>query len=233
MPPVTDAGALYDAGSHALAEGRLGEAVLLLRAAERLEPRAADVARNRDIADARVSLSRGEAGVAPGGARFESPISSIEGWWLAAVLLAVGALGMAWRARRAARGLSMDSTDAAPRAARRTQAAFDIAGALGFAFALALAASAAIDAVAPEAVVLEDRVRLAAASGQPLPGEPALVAGERVRLGREREGLVEVRLGGTSVGWVRRAAIWRVRDAAEYTRRSATNSTTATGDQRD
>jgi hypothetical protein len=96
-----------------------------------------------------------------------------------------------------------------------------------------LAVAATIDAWLPEAVVMENRLRLAAATGQPLPGEPALVAGERVRLGREREGLVEVRLGGTAVGWARRGAFWRVRDAAGYTLRSTEGPASTAGGSRE
>ena len=69
----------------------------------------------------------------------------------------------------------------------------------------------------PEAVVLDASLPLTAASGQPLPDAPALMAGERIRLAGEREGLVEIRLGGTSVGWGRLSGVWRVRDAARYT----------------
>jgi len=149
--------------------------------------------------------------------------SSAEGWWLAAILLAVGAAGMAWRARRAAREASRGTLGRLPQSARRLRIGLDAAGISGMALSLILAAGATLDLVAPEAVVMEDRVRLTAASGQPLPGEPALVAGERVRLGRRQERLIEVRLGGTAVGWARRSAFWRVRDAAEYTRPSDAN----------
>jgi len=217
---VTAAGSLYNTGSQALSEGRLGDAVLLLRAAQRLEPRAADVARNAGIAEARVSLSRGEGVGSPGAFQPVTIFSSAEGWWFAALLLAVGAAGMAWRARRAAGEAARGTRSSLTPRARRLRIGLDAAGIAGMALSLFLAAGAMLDLVAPEAVVMEDRVRLTAASGQPLPGEPALVAGERVRLGREQERLVEVRLGGTPVGWARRSAFWRVRDAAEYTRPS-------------
>jgi len=226
---VTDAVTLFNGGSEALSAGRLGDAVLLLQAAQRLEPRAADIARNAGIAEARVSLSRGEGLGVPDGFQVRAPLSAAEGWWLAVVLLAAGAAGMAWRARRASHEAARGRKPSLSPWLRRLRTGLDAAGAAGMVIAVAMAVSATLDAVAPEAVVMDDRVRLAAASGQPLPGEPALVAGERVRLGREQEGLVEVRLGGTSVGWARREAFWRVRDAAEYTRRSEATRTTDGG----
>ena len=217
---MTDTASLYNTGTQALSEGRQGDAVLLLRAAQRLEPRAPDIARNAWIAEARVSLSRGEGAGASVGNPPPAIFSSAEGWWLASLLLVVGAAGMAWRAQRATREAARGTQGPRSPRGRRISIGLDAAGIAGMALSLVLAAGAALDVVAPEAVVMEDRVRLTAASGQPLPGEPALVAGERVRLGREQERLVEVRLGGTTVGWARRSAFWRVRDAAEYTRPS-------------
>jgi hypothetical protein len=213
MPSVTDAGTLYDAGTAALVDGRLGPAVLFLRAGERLEPRAGDIARNLGIAEARVAIARGEAGDAP--ARGPSmPLSAAEAWWVAALLLALGAAGMA---RRAFRETAREP--AKPRGVARVVVgrALDAAGLIGIAAVVALSLLAGMERAMPEAVAIDSNVRLTAASGQPLPGEPALVAGERVRLGREREGLVEVSLEGTTVGWARRSAFWRVRDAARYT----------------
>jgi len=106
MPALNDATGLYNAGSAALAHGRLGDAVLFLHAAGRSEPRAADIARNLSIAEARVALARGESTeqtAAPrGGTGF--PLSSSEAWLLASLLVAVGAAGMAWRWRRVSRG---------------------------------------------------------------------------------------------------------------------------------
>ncbi len=218
MPGLNDATALYDAGSDALAHGRLGEAVLLLRGAARIEPRAKDVARNLSIAEARVALSRGEIaeqGKTPGAGGTGMLLSSGEGWLLAVLLLALGAAGMAWRWRRA--GEITAHVKPEPRAARLTRRALDIAGLTGLLAALLLSGMALQDQLFPEAVVVDASLPLTAASGQPLPDAPALVAGERVRLAGEREGLVEIRLGGTSVGWGRLSGVWRVRDAARYT----------------
>jgi hypothetical protein len=232
VPVLGDAGALYDAGSAALVHGSLGPAVLYLRAAQRLEPRADDIARNLGIAEARVALARGESG-AGGGGGLRAPVSAAEGWWIATLLVALGIVGMARRFRSAGRLLAdpaaaaiatgtprpAPGSAAADRATRLARRTLDAAGLLGLAVMAWLSLSAAYDAIAPEAVVMEREVKLTAASGQPLPGEPALEEGETVRIGREREGQVEVRLGGTSVGWARRAAFWRVRDARGYTDR--------------
>jgi hypothetical protein len=211
MPGVIGATALYDAGTQALARGDVGPAVFFLTAAGRLEPRAADIARNASIAEARVALARGEAdAVASRG--FSIPLSAGEGWWIAGILLLLGAVGMALRAH-GARPL------AHPRGPSLSLRILDLAGLFGFAVVAALA------------IGVEPKVALTAASGQPLPGEPALVAGERVRLGREREGLAEVRLDGTVVGWARRSAFWRVRDAARYTSGFTTAERSDTGER--
>lgn len=224
MPGVTGAAALYDAGTQALARGDVGPAVLFLTAAGRLEPRAADIARNASIAEARVALARGEAdAVASRG--FSAPLSAGEGWWIAALLLLLGAAGMALRARRA-RPLARPLGRSTP------LRLLDLVGALGFAVAAVLAIAAGVERAMPQAVVVEPKVSLTAASGQPLPGEPALVAGERVRLGPERERLVEVRLEGTVVGWARRSAFWRVRDAARYTSELTTAGRSESGERR-
>ena len=224
MPELIRAGDLYDAGSGALADGNLGEAVLFLRAASRLEPRAKDVARNLSIAEARVALTRGE-----GPERLSSGsgigLSGGEAWLPAAALIVLGAAGMFRRRQRLAR-IAVSAHDAsAVRAsswilARRS---LDAAGIAGLALSAWLAASALVERVAPEAVVLDRSLPLTAASGQPLPEAPALVAGERVRLGAEREGLVEIRLGGTNVGWARRSGVWRVIDAPRYNPSSSTD----------
>ncbi len=205
----------YDAGTAALARGDLGEAVLQLTAASRLEPRAADIARNRSIAEARVSLARGDGEGRPPVPETRVALSSGEMWLLAALLVAAGAAGMAWRARRADPLAPRRPPE--PRAGRLARRALHAAGATGFLLALGLAALAGMEAVSPEAVVLDRSLPLTAATGQPLPGMPELVAGERVRLGAVREGLVEIRLGGTTLGWARPSALWRVRDAARYT----------------
>ena len=223
MPELSRAGDFYNAGSDALANGNLGEAVLYLRAASRLEPRADDVARNLSIAEARVALTRGEGPERPA-AGHGLALSSGEGWLLAALLLLIGAAGMLWRRGRLARVAVSHAEPAAARAdrARPLRRALDAAGIAGLALSAWLAASATMERVAPEAVVLDRSLPLTAASGQPLPEAPALVAGELVRLGAEREGLVEIRLGGTNVGWARRSGVWRVIDASRYNAPSST-----------
>ena len=218
MPGLNGATALYNAGTDALGHGRLGEAVLFLRAAARLEPRSADVSRNFGIAEARVALTRGESAEQAGSTGAGGTgllLSSGEGWLLAALLLTLGALGMAWRWRKA--GIITAHTTTEPRATRLARRSLHAAGFAGLLAALLLTIAALQDHFFPEAVVLEPSYALTAASGQPLPDAPALVAGERVRLAGERDGLVEIRLGGTSVGWGRLSGVWRVRDAARYT----------------
>jgi len=224
MPGLNDATTLYNAGSDALSHGHRGEAVLLLRGAARLEPRAPDVARNLSIAEARVALSRGESTERAGAAGAGGTgmlLSSAEGWLLASLLVALGAAGMAWRWKRA--GSISAHVNVESRAGRFARRALDAAGLAGLLAALLLTAGALQEAFAPEAVVLDASLALTAASGQPLPDAPALVAGERVRLAGEREGMVEIRLGGTSVGWGRLSGVWRVRDAARYTPPSSTD----------
>ena len=230
MPDLIGASGLYNAGTNALADGSLGEAVLLLRAASGLEPRAKDVTRNLSIAEARVALARGE-----GPERLSSgsgfALSSGEAWLVAAALILFGAAGMAWRRQRLAR-LAVSASGAAAAHSHRSllaRRALDVAGIAGLALSAWLAASAVIDHVAPEAIVLDRSLPLTAASGQPLPEAPALVAGERVRLGSEREGLVEIRLGGTSVGWARRSGVWRVIDASRYNPPSSTERSARPG----
>ena len=224
MPELSRAGEFYNAGSDALANGNLGEAVLYLRAASRLEPRAGDVARNLSIAEARVALTRGE-GPERSSAASGFALSSEEGWLLAALLILIGALGMLWRRRRLARIAVSLLEPAAAHPARTLpfRRALDAAGIAGLALSAWFAASAVMERLAPEAVVLDRSLPLTAASGQPLPEAPALVGGERVRLGAEREGLVEIRLGGTNVGWARRSGVWRVIDASRYNAPSSTD----------
>jgi len=218
VPTLTSSTDLYNAGCEALSSGNLGEAVLFLRAASRLGPRARDVARNLSITEARVALARGENGGPVGGhGPMAIGLSSGESWLLASLLIALGAAGRAWRWKRLGRieiGTSRPGADASARFGRLFLGA---AGLAGLAMAAWLLAGAVVERVLPEAVVLEHSLPVTAASGQPLPEAPALVEGEVVRLGTEREGLVEIKLGGTSVGWARRSGVWRVTDAPRYT----------------
>jgi hypothetical protein len=216
VPTLTSSTDLYNAGCEALSSGNLGEAVLFLRAASRLEPRARDVARNLSITEARVALARGEnGGSVSGHGPLVIGLASGESWLLASLLIALGAAGRAWRWRRLGRiGTSGPGAGGSTRFGRLFLGA---AGLAGLAMAAWLLAGAVVERVLPEAVVLEHSLPLTAASGQPLPEAPALVEGEVVRLGTEREGLVEIKLGGTSVGWARRSGVWRVTDAPRYT----------------
>jgi len=219
MPALNHAGDFYNAGTEALSSGNLGEAVLFLRAASRLEPRAPDLARNLAIAEARVALERGESG---DHASVGVPIAlSIgEQWIVAAILLGLGIVGRLRRWNRLGRVGTPDRG-----AASLERRLLGVAGLAGLAVLTWLLAGAAIEAVFPEAVVLDKSLPLTAASGQPLPEAPALVEGESVRLGAEREGLVEIKLGGTSVGWSRRSGVWQVKDAPRYTPPSSTDGT--------
>ena len=226
---LTNTTDFYNAGTDALARGNLGEAVLFLRAASRLEPRADDVARNLAIAEARVALERGE-GPTHVASRGGFALSSGEAWLLAAVLVAAGIVGLLARWRRIMRSLALPTAAQAPRIARgRASLALDVAGIAGLAVMAWLLGAATVSRLAPEGVVLDESLPLTAASGQPLPDSPALVAGERVRLGPERDGLVEIRLGGTSVGWARRSGVWKVSDASRYTLPSSTERSTSHG----
>ena len=200
-----DASALYNAGTTALAQGRIGEAVTLLAAARRLDPRAPDVARNLGLAEARVAEGRGDD-AAP--AKLTAPyptLSSGEAWWLAAGLLAVAA------AARAARALRARSTPRLPRAAAIVPA---VAGALLVAW---LAIAGFQERAHPEAVVVAPLLEARRGPDEPQRPPVLLRAGERVRLGRAIGADVEVRLGGTAIGWAAREGLWRVSDAPRYT----------------
>jgi len=166
---------------------------------------------------ARESRKRDYLSGSEGGAGIMAKI----GVYLLAFVAALGAAGMAWRWRRA--GVITARTTVEPRSSRLARRALDVAGIAGLVAAALLTAAALNERYFPEAVVLDASFPLTASSGQPLPDAPALVAGERVRLAGERDGLVEIRLGGTSVGWGRLSGVWRVRDAARYTPPSSTD----------
>jgi hypothetical protein len=201
-----DASVLYDAGTTALGRGQIGEAVALLLAARRLDPRAADARRNLAVAERQVSAARGETPPPmPSGPALA--LSPAEGWWLAALLLALGsAAGVlaAWE-RRGER----------VRAFRTGAIAALAAGLLLSAW---LGSRAERERRNPEAVVVALSVE-ARRGVDESPRTPILLrAGERVRTGRTRGGDVEVLLGGSAIGWVPRAALWHVAEAARYTR---------------
>ncbi|HEV8128831.1 MAG TPA: hypothetical protein VGQ14_04175 [Candidatus Eisenbacteria bacterium] len=200
-----DASILYDAGTLALERGQIGEAVALLAAARRIDPRAADARRNLAIAESQVIAARGESPPAiPSGPSFS--LSTAEGWWLAALLLLAGAASgiLALRGRR-------------PERARLFRVAAIVAIATGLSLTAWLGAGADRERRHPEAVVVAASVE-ARRGVDEAPRTPILLrAGERLRTGRTRGEDVEVILGGSPVGWVPRVALWHVAEAPRYT----------------
>jgi hypothetical protein len=69
----------------------------------------------------------------------------------------------------------------------------------------------------PEAVVVAPLLEARRGPDEPQRPPVLLRAGERVRLGRAIGGDVEVRLGGTPIGWAAREGLWRVSEAPRYT----------------
>jgi hypothetical protein len=200
---TADAAALYDAGTVALEQRRIGEAVAFLSAARRIDPRAPDVNRNLTLAEARVAESTG-AGTAPPP---PSPIalSPVESWWLAALLVAgAAALGAAVALR-------------AGRRARATRIAALVLASAGVLLGGWRGTRAVEERTHPEAVVIAPSLEARRGPDEPPRPPVELRAGERVRLGRARGGDVEVRLGGSAIGWAAREGLWRVSDAARYT----------------
>ena len=202
-----DAGILYDAGTEALAQGRLGEAVAFLVAARRVDPRAADARRNLAIAERAVAATRGEPGPpVPGGAT--AAVSTAEAWWLAALLLALAAMAGIPAL------LSGTAHVRRVRILRRVSVGALAAGVLLTAW---LGAAAIGERRHPEAVVVAPSVE-ARRGVDEAPRAPILLReGERVRTGRAHGDDVEVFIGGSPIGWVPRAALWHVADAPRYT----------------
>jgi len=198
-----DAAALYNAGTRALARGDTGPAVAFLLAAHRVDPRARDIRTNLAIARARVEESEGSS--ARGEARVSSAValSPAESWGAAAALAALGAL-LLWAS-----------------ALRPGSRLFPLLGGAAFAagilFAFGLALRAREEARHPHAVVVAPVLDVSPAPEERPLSPYLLAAGEEVRLGRARGDLVEVRVGGNSIGWTRRSGLWRVTDAARYT----------------
>ncbi len=201
-----DASVLYNAGTEALRRGDLGPAVAFLLAARRIDPRAADIRMNLAIARARVDEGQGagdRGGPHPASAL---AISSAESWTLAAVLSLLG-VALLWGAALRPRGRRLAFLGAA---------VFGLGALLG----LMLSLRAREESRHPEAVVVSPVLDVAPAPEE-RPLSPYLLAGgDEVRLGRARGDLVEVRVGGNSIGWARRSGLWRVADAARYTARS-------------
>jgi hypothetical protein len=198
-------GALYDAGTEALARGDLGAAVTMLKAASRIEPRARDIQANLSLARSRAAAraGEGERGEEPAPRPF--PISSAESWWLAAAVLCLASISGAF-------GLRL-----------RSRAWLVSAPVLLVAVALGLAGVQAArfleESRRPEAVVV---VPILAAGPAPdeRPRPPYLLGeGDEVRMGAARGPLVEVWIGGNPIGWAARTGLWRVIDAPRYTAR--------------
>jgi hypothetical protein len=206
---TADASALYNAGTAALERGNIGEAIALLVAARRIDPRAPDVRRNLAIAERTVAAARGETPPPMPGGGPAIALSAAEGWWLAAILVALGAAAgivalWGWGGRGGQR----------PRAWKRGAAAALASGAL---LAAWLSAGAIFERRHPEAVVVAASVE-ARRGVDEAPRSPILLrAGERVRTGQTHGDDVEVLLGGSPIGWVPRAALWNVADAPRYT----------------
>jgi hypothetical protein len=208
---TADASALYNAGTAALDRGDLGQAVAFLAAAHRMDPRAPDVRRNLGIAERTVATARGESPSAPAASGPPLALSTAEGWWLAALLLALGA-GAAIAAMWALWGLSRKHA----RLLKGSAAAALIAGAL---ITMWLGAAAVLERRHPEAVIVVASVE-ARRGVDEAPRTPILMrAGERVRIGRSHGEDVEVILGGSPIGWVPRASVWQVTDTPRYTGR--------------
>ena len=201
-----DASALYNAGTSALARGDLGPAVAFLVAAHRIDPRARDIRANLAIARERVQEAQGSGAREKEHVPSALALSPAESWSLSAALAALGAL-LVWLAafRQRSRPLLFGGV-----------AAF-AAGALLW---VVLVLRAGEERRHPEAVVVAPVLSVAPAPEE-RPLSPYLLgAGEEVRLGRARGDLVEIRVGGNSIGWAPRSGLWRVADAARYTANS-------------
>jgi hypothetical protein len=211
---TADASSLYSAGTAKLERGDVGEAVALLLAAKRIDPRAPDIRRNLAIAERTVLAARGETPPPmPGGPALA--LSAAEGWWLAALLLALGAVAGIAAIWDGARGSRVGSGGRKrPRAWKWAAAAAVSAGVLVAGW---LSAGAVFERRHPESVVVVASVE-ARRGVDEAPRSPILLrAGERVRTGQRHGDDVEVLLGGSPIGWVPRAALWNVADAPRYT----------------
>lgn len=192
-----DATRLYNEGTERLRRGDVGPAVLLLSAAARLEPRAADVRSNLEHALRLSAQARGEDGTDETAPRW--PLSADEGWWLSAASLAT-ALALSLTGRRlryASWGLLVT----------------------GVTLSAGLHVVEWREARAPEAVVIAPTLSVEHGPEEAVRPTIVLGAGERVHLGREHGTRVEVLIGGASIGWAAREGLWRVADAARYTSR--------------
>lgn len=200
---AVDATVLYNAGTVALTHDAIGPAVTFLAAAARLEPRAPDIRANLDRAARAAARAAGEEDRGSEGSGSALPLATDEAWWLAAALLAIGA-GIA-----VARAFW-----SVPRVARWVSAGFMLAGLLLSAW---LHQEALEERSHPEAVVIVPSLSVERGPEEPSRAAVLLGAGERVRLGGMRGGLVEVRIGANRIGWAVREGLWRVSDAPRYT----------------
>lgn len=205
VPPGerTDASTLYNAGTAALTQEAFGPAVTFLLAAARLEPRATDIRANLDRAVVDAARAAGEDVPDSRSSDWLFALSTEESWWLASAILALGALIVV-----------LSSFGAPPRLARWGGSALVIAG---VALSAWLHLQAWEEADHPEAVVVVPA--LSVERGPEEPSRPAvlLAAGERVRLGALRGGLIEIRIGSNRIGWAALEGVWRVADASRYT----------------
>lgn len=200
---LADATMLYNAGTIALERGAFGPSVTFLLAAARLEPRSPDIRANLSSALVAAARAGGEEDRPDDSDARPIPISTDEAWWLAGAILAVGAaLGLAGAVGR-------------PRVLVRW--AGNGLMAAGVVLLTVLQYAAWDESKHPQAVVIVPT--LSVERGPEEPSRPAvlLAAGERVSLGAERGGRVEVRLGANRIGWASREGLWRIVDAPRYT----------------
>ena len=207
---LADPGSLFNEGTLALDRNDLGAAVLYLSAARRIEPRAGDIRANLAAALDAAARARGEED------RAERPgfaiASAQESWWIASILLALGAtLGIVSAMRFRA---TPDRRSKGTRVLSIAAASLLVVGLVSSMF---LQIHAWEEAVHPEAVVIAPSLSVERGADEPSRPAVLLSAGERVTLGKTRAGLVEIRIGGNVIGWAARGGLWLVSEAPRYT----------------
>ncbi|MGH7681910.1 MAG: hypothetical protein ACRENN_07985 [Candidatus Eiseniibacteriota bacterium] len=198
-----DASTLYNAGTTALIHDAMGPAVTFLLAAHRLEPRASDIRANLDRALMEAARAAGEDVSAAHAGGSALSLSTAESWWLAAALLAAGAVVVLLGLFRAL-----------PLPLRWSGSALVL---VGITVSTWLHVRAWEEAAHPEAVVVVPALSVERGPEEPSRPPVLLGAGERVRLGTTRGGLIEIRIGSNRIGWAVTDGVWRVSDAARYT----------------